>query len=300
MGTTLSILALTDNIAHIAHVGDSRIYLLRDGKLIQLTTDHTKVEELKRAGIINKEEAKNHPEKSVLNRALGVKEHVRVDISSDIQVKPGDIFILCTDGLANVTQDELLNISQKETPRRACQKFIDLANERGGHDNSTVQLVKIEGVVLERQPDEQEKTTSQLPVLMSLGILFLIFAVTTIYISNNYKKIDSQNTVLRTSYNQDTEGETTELFNRARNYLNRNQYENAIGIYQQILTINPLDTDALREIEQIAVRFIRQGEIFERQGNIGEALNYYRQAYEIRSQDNDLQKIIKDLESKEF
>ncbi len=298
MGTTLSALALRGNVAFIAHVGDSRIYMVRQDKLVQLTTDHTKVEELKRAGIINKEEAKKHPERSALQRALGVKEHVRVDLSSDIRVKAGDIFILCTDGLAHVKKDELASIVQNESPHTACQKFIALANERGGGDNSTVQVIKIEKAVQDQRVTGKEKIFFQRPLWLGLGILTLIFILTTMYISSDYGKIDRRSPTIQFDDSRVEMEEIKGLFDRARRYASRNRYEDAVMAYQEILMINPLDTDALSELDHMAGRIIREGEKFDRQGNINQALRYYRQAYDIRPKDKRLAEIIRDLEER--
>jgi len=292
MGTTVSTLVLKGDSAHVAHVGDSRIYLVRDKKLIQLTTDHTKVEELSRAGIINEEEAKKHPERSVLQRALGVREHVKVDISSDLQLKAGDTFILCTDGLAKVKKDELVDIALKEIPRVACQKFINLANERGGIDNSTVQIIKIEKSVAEKGRVKHEVR----PVVIGLGTLALILVLATIYISFQYGKTESRLSVIEISGQVEDNRTIADLFKKARSYYNQNQYEDAIILYQQILILNPLETDALKELDQIAVRFIREGERYQGQGDLEKALTSFRHAFEIRPQDKKLAAMIKTIE----
>jgi protein phosphatase len=292
MGTTLSALVLTGNTAHIVHVGDSRIYLARDGKLIQLTTDHTKVEELKRAGIINKEEAKSHPERSVLQRALGVKEQVRVDISGDLQIKPNDTFILCTDGLARIKKDELIDIALKETPGVTCQKLIDLANERGGIDNSTVQIIKIEKSSVEKIQAKQQIR----PVVMGLGILAVILIIATIYISIQYGNTKSQTSAIDISSLEEDSREIKNLFRNARKYVNQSRFDEAILAYQQILIINPLENAALEEIDQIAARLIEIGKQHQIRGDLDKALVSFRSAFEIRPQDKELADLIKSIE----
>ena len=296
MGSTLSVLAITGDLAHIAHVGDSRIYLIRDKQLRQLTTDHTKVEDLKRAGILNKEDAKNHPQKSVLNRALGIKEHMRVDVSTHIPLISGDIFVLCTDGVAKVTKDELLDIASHESPPQACGKIISLANERGGEDNSTVQIVKVETVAEVKTPQKKVKLSGQKTHLYGLGILAFVFILTTIYISNDYrrtKSISRGNVILQ---NQIDAGEVKELFEKAQLYLKSSRYEEAVQTYQQVLMINPLDNDALRELNNIALHYTREGENFTRRGDTDQALKYFRLAFEMRPEDKGLREIIEDLE----
>ncbi len=292
MGTTVSTLLITGKTAHIAHVGDSRIYLVRDGKLIQMTTDHTKVEELKRAGIINKEEAKIHPERSVLQRALGVREHVRVDISSDLELRAGDTFILCSDGLAMVKKEELLGNAQKEKPQVACQKLINLANERGGVDNSTVQIIKIEKSVGGKVRGKHEMRMAAIG--LSALLLILIFA--TIYISFQYSETELQSNVSEISNHEEDSGTIADMFTKANKFVDQRQYEDAIILYQQILILNPLETDALKELDQIAARFVREGEQYQRQGEPEKALGYLRQASEIRPQDKKLADLIKTIE----
>ncbi len=143
MGTTCSILFLKNNYAAIGHVGDSRIYKVEKNKIEQLTTDHTRVNELLKEGIITKEEAVFYPAKSVLTRALGIKEKVEIDIIENIQLKEGLIFILCSDGLSPVTENEILKIVTSNNPRDSCGELISLANKRGGMDNVTVIVVKV-------------------------------------------------------------------------------------------------------------------------------------------------------------
>ncbi|TFH01117.1 MAG: tetratricopeptide repeat protein, partial [Calditrichales bacterium] len=263
MGSTLSALVLHSDIAHIAHVGDSRIYRIRDNKLLQLTTDHTKVEELKRAGILNTEDAKNHPEKSVLNRALGVKEKVLIDLISDIILRKDDIFILCTDGLAAVTKEELIKIAVSETPRDACQKLIALANERGGADNSTVQVLKIESEPQVKTAKKRTDTPILRPLLLSMTFLLFLFSMVTIYIAFDYRKAVSRTIQTVTSEDRQNDSEQQSLYNRAQRYFEQNRYEEAIQAYQKLLIINPLDEDVIKALNNIAARFKIEGEKYE-------------------------------------
>ncbi len=155
MGTTCSLLLIFKNQAHIAHVGDSRIFRIRRDKIEQLTEDHSWVAEMEKKGVLSEEEAKEHPERSVLLRALGIKSEVKVDIISNIDLNADDIFVLCTDGLSEVSLDELKSVAVENTPQIACQKLVDFANERGGNDNVTVQIVRVAGTLLpQRVPDE--------------------------------------------------------------------------------------------------------------------------------------------------
>lgn len=145
MGTTCTALVLQEASAYCAHVGDSRLYLLRDNKLMRMTEDHSMVMEMVKSGIITAEEARHHPDKNILARALGVKPKVEVSIwDKPFQVQKGDVFILCSDGLYDlVKDDEIEQIAQAHDPSQACDKLINLAKERGGCDNISVGLLRI-------------------------------------------------------------------------------------------------------------------------------------------------------------
>ncbi len=143
MGTTCTALVLKQNHAHIAHVGDSRAYRIHRNRIEKLTQDHSKVAQMQREGVLTVEEARNHPQRTILNRALGIQPTVEVDILPNISLSSGDYFVLCTDGLVNVEDVEIQNIVLTNPPQQACEKLIQLANERGGEDNVTVQVVKI-------------------------------------------------------------------------------------------------------------------------------------------------------------
>jgi PPM family protein phosphatase len=147
MGTTVTAAYVGDDAVSIAHVGDSRAYRWRDGQLERLTTDHSLVEELKRRGRITEEEAEEHPQKSVITRALGPEAAVEVDTLT-YPAKPGDVFLLCSDGLTGmVPEDRIAEIltEARDLPE-AGQTLIREANERGGRDNITVVLFRLEEV----------------------------------------------------------------------------------------------------------------------------------------------------------
>jgi len=142
MGTTLDICLVSDTKLYIAHIGDSRVYMIRNGKIHQITKDHSFVENLLREGTITREEAENHPKKNMLMRALGVDTDITPDIHIE-KLKTQDIILMCTDGLSNMlTDDEIVKIMQnnKET---AHNELIDKANEKGGRDNITVIIIEV-------------------------------------------------------------------------------------------------------------------------------------------------------------
>jgi protein phosphatase len=142
MGTTLSALLVHGREAELAHVGDSRVYRLRNGKLELLTEDHSLVQELINQGSLTPEEARIHPHRNILTRALGTEPVLKVDIRHE-EVQPGDLFLLCTDGLTGAVTDAELEEVLTAAPRsRAAAELVQLANSRGGRDNVTVVLLE--------------------------------------------------------------------------------------------------------------------------------------------------------------
>ena len=144
MGTTALALLLDQGNFYIAHVGDSRGYLLREGRIEQLTEDHSLVYQKVKEGVLTLEEAKTHKLRNIITRSLGYMEEVEVDIQVRA-VKRGDKFMLCSDGLSNlVSTAEIGEILHQNTPQQASRKLIELACERGGDDNVTVVSVRVD------------------------------------------------------------------------------------------------------------------------------------------------------------
>src|SRR5947207_13540023 len=143
MGTTVVACLADDNTMSVAHVGDSRAYLIRDGMLSRLTNDHSWVFEQVQAGMLTEAEAEKHPLRNVITRALGGALSVNPD-AAEFESKPGDVVLLCSDGLTGmVPEDEILRVvTSSDDLEKACQTLIDLANERGGLDNVTAILVE--------------------------------------------------------------------------------------------------------------------------------------------------------------
>jgi len=146
MGTTVVAGLLNEKILSLAHVGDSRAYLFRDGELVRLTDDHSWVHEQVAAGILTEEEAKTHPLKNVVTRALGGGPSVSPDLR-EMEFKKGDGFLFCSDGLTTMLSDEEIRdsvtASADKDAEGLCQSLVDLANEKGGVDNITVVFVRI-------------------------------------------------------------------------------------------------------------------------------------------------------------
>lgn len=144
MGTTLSGLILLQDQAWVVHVGDSRIYRLRENDLMMLTHDHTFVEESVRMGAMTQDEAENHPYKHVLTRAIGVDESFRPDVDT-FDLKQGDLYMLCSDGLVNHLNDEQIGeILRSSTPSEAAWRLVGAALQDGGTDNTTVLVVRVD------------------------------------------------------------------------------------------------------------------------------------------------------------
>jgi serine/threonine protein phosphatase PrpC len=144
MGTTVVAFLLdTQSRATVAHVGDSRAYRYRMGRLDPLTTDHSVVAEMLRRGLISADEAAIHPRRNEILRSVGVLPEVDVEVAT-IDVAPGDRFVLCSDGLSGVVEDEeIAAVVQSQSPSSAVDTLIEMANERGGPDNITVQVLAV-------------------------------------------------------------------------------------------------------------------------------------------------------------
>ena len=145
MGTTCTALLLQGNLAYSAHVGDSRIYLLRSGGIYLVTEDHSQVFEMVKAGVLTLPEARHHPDRNVITRALGRQPNVEVAVwPQPMPVQPGDGFLLCSDGLCDVLEDDEMNsVASAHTAADACEELIRLAKSRGASDNLTVAVLKL-------------------------------------------------------------------------------------------------------------------------------------------------------------
>lgn len=166
MGTTLTAVALEGSQLHVAHVGDSRAYLLRTGKLTLLTRDHSLVGEMVREGSLTDAQARVHPRRSTLTRALGISGEVEVD-AFEVAVGAGDRVLLCTDGLSGMIEDRRLQELLKSGMRAAdtCAALIDEANSNGGVDNVTVVIIDLEAE--EGDPPTEAEVTSAEPALQA-------------------------------------------------------------------------------------------------------------------------------------
>lgn len=144
MGTTIVCALITGKTAYIAHVGDSRLYLFRENQLRQITEDHSLVADLMKRGLLLPEDAKHHPERSSLTRALGTDESVDPDFN-ELELSDGDMLLLNTDGLTNMVSDKEITeiLGRNTSEKEECEQLIALANQHGGMDNITVTLYQV-------------------------------------------------------------------------------------------------------------------------------------------------------------
>jgi protein phosphatase len=159
MGTTMTVALVEDGRVAFGHVGDSRAYLIRGGALEQLTEDHSLVAELVRSGRLSPEEAEGHPQRSVITRALGTDPDVDVDTFS-VDTKPGDLFLICSDGLTTMVDDETILeevARNRHDLKSAAKALVRAANKGGGEDNITVVFFEIGG------EDDLEQTVTLPP-----------------------------------------------------------------------------------------------------------------------------------------
>jgi protein phosphatase len=169
MGTTgVAILFCADGTGYTANVGDSRAYRLRGDAFEQITQDHSLVAELQRRGVLTEEEALAQPRRNEVLRSLGVEADVDVDLR-ELELRPGDRYLLCSDGLSGVLRDpEIASVVREEAPAEALRTLVDRVNERGGPDNVTVQIA-----VLPEEDGDRPFSARVLPVALAAVALAL-------------------------------------------------------------------------------------------------------------------------------
>lgn len=144
MGTTAVIATIIDGCMYVANIGDSRLYLLRDSNLEQITRDHSLVQEMVRMGEMDASEAKHHPDKNIITRAVGAFEDLEIDFFEQ-HVEPGDLVLMCTDGLSNMVDDTDIRqiIQTGRDVVEKVQRLVEAANRGGGKDNITVAIMEL-------------------------------------------------------------------------------------------------------------------------------------------------------------
>lgn len=171
MGTTMTAAMLEGERLVLAQVGDSRAYLLHQGKIQQLTRDHSLMADMIEAGQLTPEEARNHPQRSVITRALGSDPHLQPDIY-EINVETGDRLLICSDGLSGMLRDEEIErtLCRIQDPQRCASQLVNEAIAAGGHDNVTVIVVDVTGFAEVRRKKMARKTK------LSIAVVFVLFA----------------------------------------------------------------------------------------------------------------------------
>lgn len=143
MGTTVVAATYKEDVLYVANVGDSRLYVVNES-ISQITRDHSLVEEMVRIGSLDREAARNHPDKNIITRAVGATEYVNVDFF-EVSLKPGDIVLMCTDGLTNMMEDSAIHeiLLKKTSLEMKAKELVDGANDNGGSDNIAVVLIEL-------------------------------------------------------------------------------------------------------------------------------------------------------------
>jgi len=145
MGTTCTAAAIVQDALYYVHVGDTRLYLIRDGQITRVTRDHSYVGRLVESGMISPEEAENHPQRNILTAALGTNPDLIMDSPGQPEpLRPEDVLLICSDGLWGLVRDsEILDSVENKSAEQAGRKLIELARERGGPDNITVEILRL-------------------------------------------------------------------------------------------------------------------------------------------------------------
>jgi len=164
MGTTLTAAVLIGTDLLLAHVGDSRAYLLHEGELRRLTEDHTLVGEMVRKGSLSERQARSHPQRSILTRALGIEPGIEIDRVS-LPICDRDRVLLCSDGLSSMIEDSEIRriLSDEHEPRAACDRLVGAANAMGGADNTTVVVLDFEAEEGDAEPEAESGAAAAEP-----------------------------------------------------------------------------------------------------------------------------------------
>lgn len=202
MGSTVVLVIIKDGLAYYTSVGDSRIYRIREGGIQQITKDDSLVQQMVDSEMITQDEAKVHPKKNVITKALGINNELEPEIYEPFKLMVNDKLILCSDGLtSHVDEEEIFQLTENNTPQEAAQKLVDLANERGGTDNITVQIASVSI----NEPTEKQNNSNN---LLSYTILLIaIIAFTLVLIKFDVIDFGGDQQKISTTGNTSTETE---------------------------------------------------------------------------------------------
>jgi serine/threonine protein phosphatase PrpC len=195
MGTTFSVMIIANMKAFIAHVGDSRVYLIRKNKIKKITTDHSFVEKLVEEGRISPEEARDHPQKNVLYMSLGARENFSPEMLNAITLEDGDALIMCSDGLSNMVTDEILmEIVMDAYPEDAANTLVKLANVNGGADNITLQIIRIGSIAMLEKTKPIPVAKSRKKIFGAIALLVLLAILLALwYVFKNIGHSETKN-----------------------------------------------------------------------------------------------------------
>lgn len=215
MGSTVVLVLIKDGSAYYVGVGDSRIYRIRDGVIQQITKDDSLVQQMIDSEIITEDEAKVHPKKNVITKALGINEKLEPEIYESFKLQEKDKLILCSDGLtAHVDEKEIFQLTENNTPQEAAQKLVDLANERGGTDNITVQIASV------NINEDIEKNNSSNKFLSYTILLITIIALALVLIKFEIIRFESEPQKVTATGNSSTQ--TKQQVNQSEPGINNN------------------------------------------------------------------------------
>jgi protein phosphatase len=197
MGTTAVALFQYQDELHIGHVGDSRAYLFHDNKLTQITKDHSVVQDMVDQGLISQSQAEHHPRKNEITKALGIRESVEPSISKNIKAVKGDRIVLCSDGLSGLISHEVFEkaLRNQNDPYDCALQLIKLANQGGGHDNITVQVIDV--VESPHKPIKKSKSNQKLILSIAAGVTGIILvAFVGLTILSDFFQLDNSSTIV--------------------------------------------------------------------------------------------------------
>jgi serine/threonine protein phosphatase PrpC len=314
MGTTCTALVLHQNEAFVGHVGDSRLYQVDGEHIKQLTEDHTQVAEMYRKGIISEEEAKVHPSKSVLVRALGVRPDIEIDIINGIRLEPDRYFVMCTDGLAKVSKEEIKEIVLHHSPQEACEILVAKANALGGEDNVTLQIIKIGQTTV--APVEQKTGIPLKPKRKwfgksLIGLLIAFVLASGFYFRHtllNWIGLEDSSQPMQevkpseqiTPVSPPNEAENAEMRDRldeAMKLFQNGKTDQALGIYQSILQKDPMNLASINGINQIAAEYKNRGIQHQNRKEYRLAIGFYEKALKLLPRDQDVKNSLRECES---
>jgi len=311
MGTTCTVLVLSGKQATIAHVGDSRLYRIRKNKIEQLTQDHTKIAEMLKHGVLTKKEAKNHPERSVLNRALGVQSTVETDIITGIPLQDENFFLLCSDGLKNVSDEEIKKTVLENSSQNACEILVRLANDRGGEDNVTVQVIRMNRSSGHYSSDKKNQVLSSghrwfswfllfLSIfIISLGLFFFRDQIILLLSQNRSQdqlKEEPGNPSKKKPDFRQTNQKLDSLYIEANELLAGNKFNEAIKIFQAVLKESPMHIGAIDGINEIADFYQKRAGRLKQEKKYQQSLIFFNKALVLRPKDIKLHEEIKQLQ----